>query len=123
MNKTLLLLIEDNPLLTGLYRAAFEKKGFEVIFAHDGESGLTLAKARKPHLIVLDLLMPGMDGYEVLARIKNDAETAHIKVVILTIINEKGAQKKAVKLGAVDFLVKSDLTLAKIVERIITHCK
>ncbi|OGC62309.1 hypothetical protein A3J33_02985 [candidate division WWE3 bacterium RIFCSPLOWO2_02_FULL_53_10] len=119
--KRILLLIEDNPLLSGLYQSAFEKAGLEVEIAHDGESGLALARQGKPSAILLDLLMPGMSGYEVLEALKKDATTKNIRVIILTIINEKEAQEKARKLGAVDYLIKTDLELPEIVKRVVSQ--
>lgn len=117
MKKRLLLLIEDNPLLTGMYRAAFEEAGFDVIFAHDGEAGLLLAQTKKPEGIVLDLLMPGISGLDVLKKLKADGTTKDIGVVVLTIDTKKADLDKARKLGALDCLIKSDLTLADIVTR------
>ena len=117
MKKRLLLLIEDNPLLTGMYRAAFEEAGYEVIFAHDGEAGLSLAQTKKPEGIILDLLMPGISGLEVLKKLKAGTETKGIGVVVLTIDTKKADLDKARKLGALDCLIKSDLTLADIVTR------
>ncbi|KRT67763.1 MAG: hypothetical protein XU08_C0001G0173 [candidate division WWE3 bacterium CSP1-7] len=119
--KRILILIEDNPLLSGLYQSAFEKAGLEVEIAHDGESGLALARQGKPSAILLDLLMPGMSGYEVLEALKKDATTKNIRVIILTIINEKEAQEKARKLGAVDYLIKTDLELPEIVKRVVSQ--
>ena len=119
--KRILLLIEDNPLLSGLYQSAFEKAGLEVEIAHDGESGLALARQGKPSAILLDLLMPGMSGYEVLEALKKDATTKNIRVIILSIINEKEAQEKARKLGAVDYLIKTDLELPEIVKRVVSQ--
>lgn len=119
--KRLLLLIEDNPLLTGMYKAAFEKADCEVIFAHDGETGLSLAKEKKPDGIILDLLMPGMDGFAVLEKLKSDRATKHIKVIVLTVIAKEDAREKAKKLGAVDYLIKPELALAEIVKRILGH--
>jgi DNA-binding response OmpR family regulator len=117
MKKRLLLLIEDNPLLTGMYRSAFEEAGFDVVVAHDGESGLQLAHAKIPEGIVLDLLMPGMPGLDVLKKLKGDKDTQGIGVVILTTDTKKDDLDEAKKLGALDCLIKSDLTLADIVAR------
>lgn len=117
MEKKLLLLVEDNPLLTSMYQTAFEKAGFEVIFAHDGETGLAMAKEKKPIGIVLDLLMPGMSGLDVLKRLKEDKNTKDIDVVVLTIDTAKEDLAKAKNLGALDCLIKSELTLADIVTR------
>lgn len=121
MKKRLLLLIEDNPLLTGMYSAAFEKAGFEVIFAHDGETGLVMAKEKKPDGIILDFLMPGMDGLEVLSELKKDTATRKIKVIILTVVAQKKYIDKAKELGVVDYLLKPELDLNEIVNRITSH--
>ena len=104
--QNILLLIEDNPLLTGMYKTAFEKKGLEVVIAHDGDTGIELAKEKKPDIVLLDLLMPGVDGFEVLKELKKDESTKHIKVVVLTVVKDKKSQEKAEKLGAVDYLLK-----------------
>ena len=120
MKKRLLLLIEDNPLLTGMYKTAFENAGFEVIFAHDGESGLTMAKSENPEGIMLDLLMPGMSGFQVLEELKKNDNTKDIKVVVLTADEKKEDLDKAKELGAIDCLIKPELTLAEIVSRATT---
>ena len=119
MKKQLLLLIEDNPLLTAVYENAFEKAGFDVIFAHDGEAGLALAKEKKPIAIILDIMMPGMNGSEVLEKLNKEDLTKKIKVVVLTIGIKEEDSEKAKKLGASDFLIKPDLTLDEIVSRTI----
>ena len=121
--KKLLLLIEDNPLLTGLYQTAFEKAGFEVLLAHDGETGLHLAQEKNPEGIVLDLLMPGIDGFEVLKQLKDHESTKHMKTVVLTSLIEGKDLERAKKLGALDCIVKSESTLAEIVERAGTYFK
>jgi len=121
MKKKILLLIEDNIMLTEIYRAAFEKEGVEVLLAHNGEDGIALAQKEQPALIVLDLLMPGISGFEVLKKLKEDAQTKDIKVVVLTILTEEKTKAKARKLGAVDYLVKPQLRLQEIVESVLKH--
>lgn len=116
--KNILLLIEDNPLLVGMYKAAFENKGFAVIFAHDGEAGFKIAKKEKPDLILLDLLMPGLGGFEVLEMLKANKLTKGIKVVVLTIDDKIEDREKAMKMGAEDYLIKQELELQEIVERV-----
>ena len=120
MKHTILLLIEDSPLLTAMYQAALEKADFDVLVAHDGETGLNIAKEKKPSGIILDILMPGMDGYEVLKKIKEDEITKNIKVIILSVVAQKDAQEKAKKLGAADYLIKTDLTLSETIEKIVS---
>ena len=118
MKKKLLLLIEDNPLLTGMYKTALEKADFEVILAHDGQTGLNLAKDKKPEILVLDLLMPGMDGFAVLEKIKLDDTMKAMKIIILTSVTKKEDLDRAKALGANDLLIKSELTIGSIIERI-----
>jgi len=118
--RRVLLIIEDNPLLTGMYKAAFEQGGFHVLVAYDGEQGVGLAIEKKPDVILLDLLLPGMNGFEVLKRIRSDETMKMIKVVMLTIIKQDEEEQRAKKLGADDFLCKSDLKMKDIVERVIS---
>ena len=120
-NKKVLLLVEDNPLLVGLYKTAFEKQGLEVLFAHNGASGLDLAEKNKPDAILLDILMPGMNGFEFLEKIKKNPATKDIKVIVLTILKKEEAEAKARKLGAVDYLVKSDLEVGEIVKKVLVQ--
>lgn len=122
MNK-IILLIEDNPLLTGMYKTAFEKSGFEVEIAHDGASGLKLMKDTKPAGVVLDLLMPGMTGFDVLEKMKEDKEIADTKVVVLTSDTKPEDLERARSLGALECLIKSELTLSDITEKISSYFK
>ena len=121
MTKRLLLLIDDNALLTGLYEAAFEKEGYAVVFAHDAETGLAIAREKKPDGIVLDLLMPGVDGFEVLEKLKKDKATKNIKIVVLTSVTKQSDLDRAKRLGALECLVKSELRLEEIIERVQAH--
>lgn len=118
-----ILLIEDNPLLTGLYRMAFEKAGYKVLIAHNGEEGLHLAGEVLPDLITLDILMPGMGGFEVLKSLKSGEKTKKIKVIMLTVVTDEESKKQAKDLGAEDYIIKSELDLSEIVKRISEHLK
>lgn len=121
MKKKIILLIEDNPLLTGMYAKAFENEGFEVLIAHDGEGGISLAQKELPSVILLDILMPGIDGLEVLKRVKEDPITKSIKVIVLSMVDNKGYEEKARALGAVDYLHKGDDGLPTIVSKVVAH--
>jgi DNA-binding response OmpR family regulator len=120
-NKYILLLIEDNPLLVGMYKMAFEKKGVNVLFAHDGKMGLHLVKEKKPDIVLLDLLMPGMDGFEILKALRKDPATKRTKVIILTIVDDTKKRQKAEKFGILDYLLKSKLELHEIVEKVCSY--
>lgn len=119
-NKNVLLIIEDNPLLVGMYKTAFERQNINVLVAHDGMAGIELAREKRPDVILLDLLMPGIDGYEVLKILKADPNTKSIKIIILTVIAKKENAEIAKKLGAVDYIVKTELKLQEIVDRVMS---
>lgn len=119
--KHILLLVEDNPLLVGLYKAAFEKHGINVLFAHDGETGLAVAKEKKPEIILLDILMPGVSGLEMLENLRKDPQTKEIKVIILSIVTENETRQKVEALGVTDYLIKSEMKLGEIVDRVAKH--
>lgn len=116
-----ILLVEDNPLLVGLYKAAFAKRGLAVKSASDGKTGLEMVKTDKPRLILLDIYMPGMDGLAVLEAIKKSRALKATKVIVLTVVDRKETREKASQLGAVDYLIKPELKLEEIVERTLRH--
>lgn len=120
-SKKVLLIIEDNPLLVGIYKTAFEKVDIAVKVAHNGEDGVELAKAGGVDMALVDLLMHGMDGFDVIKALKGDAKTEEIKVVILTSISNKESKKKAIASGAEDYLIKSELELNEIVEKVMKY--
>ena len=117
-NKRIVLMIEDNPLLSGLYSAALRKKGFEVFVAHNGEDGLKLTEEKHPDILVLDLFMPGMDGFQVMQKLRDNPNTKNTRVIVLTVSGNDEHRKKAISLGAEDYLLKQDLHLNQIIDRI-----
>lgn len=110
MSTTHILLIEDDPMLTELYQTKLEMEGYEVTVATDGEAGLAAATSVKPHLILLDIMLPKLNGFEVLKRLKADKKTDQIPVMVLTNLGGEKAdtdKKLALSLGASEFLVKT----------------
>lgn len=95
-----------------------EQEGHEVISALDGEIGLRLAKEKKPDLILLDLILPKIHGFDVLKKLKEDKETQGIPVIILTNLEGIGDVDKALELGATTYLVKAQYTLEEMVKKI-----
>ena len=83
-----ILIIDDDASVRKVAQFRLEREGYRVLIASNGDEGLRLAKTDRPHVILLDILMPGMDGREVLRRLKGDAETAPIPVILLTVIEE-----------------------------------
>lgn len=101
-----ILVIEDDEFLSGMYITKFTKEGFDVVFSESGEGGIKKAKTEKPDLILLDILLPKMNGFDVLKRLKEDGSTALIPVIILTNLSQESDIKKGYELGAIDYLVK-----------------
>lgn len=112
-----ILIIEDDKFLRELISRKLLSEGFKIEEAIDGEEGLAKAKETKPDLILLDLILPGLDGFEVLQRIKDDPSTASIPVLILSNLGQKDEIERGLSLGAVDFLVKAHFTPEEIVSK------
>ena len=113
-----ILFIEDEPALQKTLASAFASEGFEMIQALDGETGLRLAQQKKPDLVLLDLVLPKMDGFEVLRQLQADKETKSIPVVVLTNLEGMGEVQKVIELGAKDYLVKTNYKLDELVEKV-----
>lgn len=115
-----ILFIEDEPNLQKTVGRYLEDEGYEVKSALDGELGLKIAKERKPALILLDLILPKKDGFEVLKELKADLGTKDIPVMILTNLETSADVEKALSLGATNYLVKANYELAEVVKKIKT---
>jgi len=113
-----ILFIEDESALQKTFGDILKNKGYGVLKALDGESGLRSAKGERPDLILLDLILPKMDGFEVLKELKENEETKNIPVIILTNLEETEDIQKALELGATTYLVKSSYTLEEVVNKI-----
>jgi len=115
---TTILLIEDEPIFQKTVGQFLEKEGFQTKSALDGQVGLALAKKFKPDLILLDLILPQKDGFEVLKELKKDATTKDIPVIILTNLEGGTDVEKALSLGATTYLVKANYELGEVVKKI-----
>ncbi|MFW5888296.1 MAG: response regulator transcription factor [Patescibacteria group bacterium] len=115
---TKILLIEDDEVLSGMYKMKMKQEGYDVVLADNGENGLEKAKTDKPDIILLDLILPQKDGYQVLEELKQSKETKDIKVFILSNLGQNGEIKKGKEMGAEDYFIKADLTPGQLVEKI-----
>lgn len=113
-----ILFIEDEPALQKTLGDVLKQEGYGVVSALDGEAGLNLVATEKPDLILLDLIMPKMDGFEVLKRLKADEETKDIPVIVLTNLEAIGDVGKAIELGATTYLVKAQYSLEEVLEKV-----
>ncbi len=105
MQRTVLI-IEDEKLIIVSTQMVLEAAGFRVESATNGEDGIAKAKSQSPDLILLDIMMPGIDGWETLTRLKRDAATANIPVVIFTAREHSRGHQKSAEMGAVDYFRK-----------------
>ncbi|MBI2024403.1 response regulator [Candidatus Giovannonibacteria bacterium] len=113
-----ILIIEDDKFLRDLMTQKLANDGFTVEAAVDGEEGLKAAMEGAPDLIVLDLILPRVDGFGVLEKIKGVEKLSHVPVFVLSNLGQKEDVTRALSLGAEDFLIKSNFTLGEIVEKI-----
>jgi len=113
-----ILTIEDDKFLRELIKRKLQEVGFEATSASNGEEGLALVKEEKPDLILLDLIMPDMDGFMTLKELQKDHLLASIPVIILSNLGQQDDIDKAKQLGAVDFLVKVHFTPNEIIDKI-----
>lgn len=113
-----ILFIEDESALQKTFGDLLKQEGYKMISALDGETGLRLAKEIKPDLILLDLILPKVHGFDVLKQLKEDPETKEIPIIILTNLEGIGDVDKAIEMGATTYLVKAQYTLEEVLEKI-----
>ena len=113
-----ILVVEDDKFLRELITQKLAREGYDVVSAVDGEDGVVKVKENKPDIVLLDLILPGIDGFEVLAKIKEDEELSNIPVIILSNLGQRDDVDRGIKLGATDFLIKAHFTPSEIVEKI-----
>ncbi|HHE76681.1 MAG TPA: response regulator [Candidatus Parcubacteria bacterium] len=113
-----ILFVEDEPSLQKTLGDVLEQNGYEVISAFDGESGLEKAKSEKPDLILLDIVLPKMDGLKVLEKLKSDEDMKATPVIILTNLERMDEINKAIEMGANAYLVKAQYTMSEVIDKI-----
>jgi DNA-binding response OmpR family regulator len=113
-----ILFIEDESALQKTFGDFLEKEGFELISALDGETGLKLAEKEIPDLILLDLILPKMEGTEVLKKLRENPKTKDIPVIVLTNVDDFEKLEKTLELGVKAYLVKTDFTLEEVLQKI-----
>jgi CheY-like chemotaxis protein len=119
-----IIIAEDDPMISEIYEKKFFEAGFEVLLADSGEQVLTLAKKNKVDVILLDLLLPRMDGFEVIRSLRTNQFSPEIKIIVFSNLSQKEDREKAMKLGADGFIVKAEYTpsaLVKEVERLLNQ--
>lgn len=116
-----ILLVEDDQGLASVYLTRLQAEGFEVKHVPNGEDALASAIAYKPDLVLLDVMMPKISGFDVLDILRNTPETANLRVVMLTALSQDADKERASSLGVDDYLVKSQVVIAEVIDRIKHH--
>lgn len=113
-----ILLVEDDPFLIDVYSTKLKEAGFEVSVAKDGQEVFEKLKEKKPSLMLLDIVLPNIDGWEVLKKISNNPNLKDLKIIILSNLGEKSEVEKGLEMGAVKYLIKSHYTPSQIIDEI-----
>jgi len=121
MQKKKILLVEDEKALADVYQTRLELEGFEVRLVDNGEDALSVAVEFRPDLIILDVMMPKINGFDVLDTLRNTPETTNMRVILLTALSQQKDRERAEELGADDYLVKSQVVIGDVVTRVRHH--
>src|SRR6056297_610863 len=113
-----ILVVEDDKFFREMITRKLDKEGYDVYQAVDGEEGLEKIREEKPDLILLDLIMPGVGGFEVLEKAKDDSDIKDIPIIILSNLGQKSEVDRGLELGAEDFLIKAHFTPKEIIKKV-----
>jgi DNA-binding response OmpR family regulator len=116
-----ILLVEDDNYLADVYKTRLLTEGLDVLWVDDGEKALAAAMKYKPDLVLLDIMMHKVSGFEVLTALRKAPETSHVKIIMVTALGQDNNRDKAQQMGADDYLVKSQVVIADVVEKIKQH--
>jgi two-component system phosphate regulon response regulator PhoB len=116
-----ILLVEDDDAIANVYQMRLQAEGFDVRRVTNGEDALAAAMSYKPDLVLLDIMMPKVSGFDVLDILRNTPETANLKIIMLTALSQETDKERAESLGVDDYLVKSQVVIADVIERIKHH--
>ena len=119
--KKKILLVEDDMALSAVYRSRLEIEGFDVREANNGEDALSATVEYRPDLILLDVMMPKISGFDVLGILRNTPETANVRIIMLTALSQPKDKERAESLGVDDYLVKSQVVIGDVVARVKHH--
>lgn len=115
-----ILLVEDEPLLGNLLKQRLDKEGFEVVLAHDGEEALAKLRESKPDLILLDIILPKISGFELLETLQADPQFEKAPVIIISNLGQESDIARGQALGAVQYFVKAKVSIEELVEHVKT---
>lgn len=117
-NMKYILLVEDDPFLVDIYSQKLKRAGFEVGVERNGSKVLKALEGRKPDLLMLDIVLPEVDGWEILRMLGQDPRFSDLKVMVFSNLGQRAEVEKGLKLGAVKYLIKADYTPSEVVEEV-----
>ena len=112
------LIVDDDSFILDMYALKFREEGFELVVASDGKQALDAIAQEKPDIMLLDVIMPLSDGFEVLEKVKADPKVKNVPVILLTNLGQKEDIDKGLKLGAVDYIIKAHFTPSEVVQKV-----
>lgn len=115
---TKILLVEDDKFLVDIFATRLQNAGYDITTADNGEAAIALAIEKHPHLILLDIILPQMDGWEVLEKLQKEELTKHIPVILLTNLGHEEDVEKGLKSGATGYLIKAQYTPTEVVNKV-----
>jgi two-component system phosphate regulon response regulator PhoB len=116
-----ILLVEDDDAIANVYQTRLQAEGFDVRRVANGEDALAAALSYRPDLVLLDVMMPKVSGFDVLDILRNTPETTNLKIIMLTALSQDSDKERADSLGVDEYLVKSQVVIADVIERIKYH--
>ena len=116
--KKKILIIDDDPFIADMYVIKFKNEGFEVAAASDGKTGIEQATRMKPDVILLDVVMPSTDGFDILQQLRKDTTLGHPKIVFLTNFGQREDIDRGMRMGADDYIIKAHFTPSEVAERV-----
>lgn len=116
--KAKILIIDDDPFIVDIYVLKFGESGFAVETAKDGKEGIKKISEYKPDVVLLDVVMPAMDGFKVLQELKRQGEAPLPKIILLTNLGQKDDVERGIRLGAFDYIIKAHFTPSEVVEKV-----
>jgi DNA-binding response OmpR family regulator len=121
--KKILIVEDDKPILYSLTKKFNLVEGLKVLYAEDGDLALKMALKEKPNLILLDVILPKMDGVEMLKKLRQDKRGKDIKVIILSNLSDPAKESTARELGVIDYIIKADWKIDNVIEKVLKQLK
>lgn len=118
-----ILLIEDDSLIVKIYTTRLKADGYEIVSAEDGEKGLEVAQQEKPDLILLDVMMPKVDGFTVIQTLRADEQFKNTPIIMYSNLAQEAESKRAIEVGATEFITKANISPTELVNKIKSYVK